>query len=170
MSKHHRTAGVSYKTVRVLGKEYTLRPLTVGTYAEMESFIVNRRPDPLSIASEAVKRLPSNHHDAVWKAAMSQAVTARTVTAEEAAAFENSVDGLAWKLWQCMRQDHPEIDSTDAAKAFLVRAGEEHFELLARATEIGSGEADLKKSSGQEDQTETEKVDPAGQSCTDSLQ
>jgi hypothetical protein len=161
MSKHHRTAGVDHRVIEIAGQKYTLRPLTVGVYASMESFISSRRPDPLAIASEAVKRLPASQHDAIWRAAMSQAVQARTVTADEASAFENSVDGLAWKVWQCLVADHPEIDSLESAKALLLKAGEEKFEELARAAEIASGEADLKKSSGQVEAETTEA--PAGQ-------
>jgi hypothetical protein len=161
MSKHHRTAGVDHRVVEIAGQKYTLRPLTVGVYASMESFIASRRPDPLAIASEAVKRLPASQHDAIWRAAMSQAVQARTVTADEASAFENSVDGLAWKVWQCLASDHPEIDSLESAKALLLKAGEEKFEELARAAEIASGEADLKKSTGQAEVEATEA--PAGQ-------
>jgi hypothetical protein len=154
MSKHYRTAGVDSKNVTIQGKAYILKPLTVGVYASMESFIVDRRPDPLQIASSAIAKLPASQHDAVWRAAMHQAVAARTVTAEEAAAFENSVDGLAWKLWQCAKDNHPEVNSIESAKSLLIAAGESHFEELARATEIASGDADLKKSSGQDQGTE----------------
>ncbi len=160
MSKHYRTAGADSRQITILGKPYTMRPLTIGVYADMEAFIISRRPDPLAIASEAVKRLPAAQHESIWRAAMNQAVAARTVTAEEASAFENSVDGLAWKVWQCLKQDHPEIDSMDAARQLLIAAGESHFEQIARATEIASGEADLKKSSGQ---AVEEQAVPAGQ-------
>ena len=166
MSKHHRTAGVDFRQVTIGDETYTLRPLTVGIYAEMESYVVSRRPDPLAVASEAVKSLPPSQHDAVWKAAMNQAVNARIVTADESAAFENSVDGLAWKVWQCLKQDHPEIDSVKAATELLIKAGDAHFEEIARATEIASGEADIKKSSGQAEAAA--EAAPAGQSCTDS--
>jgi hypothetical protein len=165
MSKHYRTAGVGYRPVVIAGQEYKIRPLTIGVYAAMEAFIVAQRPDPLEIASEAVKKLPPAQHDAIWRAAMNHAVAARTVTAEEAAAFENSVDGLAWKLWHCLKENHPEIDGVEAAKGLLIKAGEEHFEMLARSVELGSGEADLGKSSGQ---AEGQEADLAGQSSTDS--
>lgn len=147
--KQHRTAGVDFRNIEVGGKTYTLRPIRVGIYAAMEAYIISTRPDPLAVASEAVRKLPASHHDAIWKAAMAQAVNARAVTSEEAAAFENSVDGLAWKVWQALKQDHPEIDSVAKARDFLMQAGEEHFEYIAKSVEVASGEADLKKSSGQ---------------------
>lgn len=149
MTKHYRTAGLDYRVVEINGRPFKLRPLTLGVYAELEAYIISQRPDPLAIAGEAVKKLPANQHDAVWKAAMAHAVTARTVTSEQAAAFEDSVDGLAWKLWQCLKADQPEFDSLESVRALMIQAGEAKFEELARAAEIASGEADLKKSSGQ---------------------
>ena len=128
----------------------------------MEAYVVSRRPDPLAIASDAVKRLPPQNHDAIWKAAMSAAITARTVAPAEMSDFENSVDGLCWKVWQSLKQDHPAIDSVDAAKELILRAGEAgEFEKLSRTVEIASGEADLGKSSGQAEVKEI--ADPAGQ-------
>jgi len=165
MSKQQRTAGEDYKTVLIAGKEYKIRPLTLGVYAQMEAFIVSQRPDPLVIASESIKKLPVTQHDAVWRAAMNQALSARTVTTEQATDFENSVDGLAWKLWQCLKENHPEIDGIESAKQLLIQAGQDHFELLARSVEIGSGEADLGKSSGQ---VEAQEAVQAGQSFTES--
>ena len=163
-SKQHRTAGVDFTRIDISGKTYTLRPLKVGVYAEMESYIVAQRGDPLAEAARACESLPEQHHQAIWDAAMRQAVKGRTVTAQEAAEFENSIRGLAWKLWKCLEQDHPEIDSVDAAIDLLTQAGTEHLERIARTVELGSGEADLGKSSGQQPQeTAMEGADPAGQ-------
>lgn len=148
MTQHHRTAGTDYRHITISGKQYTLRPIRIGIYAEMESYIASQRPDPLAVAAESVKSIPPSHHAAVWAAAMNQAVANRTVTTAQASEFENSVDGLAWKVWQCLKQDHPEIDSIAAARNLLIEAGEGRFEELARAAEVASGEADLKKSSG----------------------
>ncbi len=80
---------------------------------------------------------------------MDSAVKARMVTQAEALAFENSVDGLAWKFWQGLKADHPEINSIEAAKALIIEAGPDGFEYIARSTELASGESDLKKSTGQ---------------------
>ena len=149
MSKHHRTAGADYHEIPIGDKTYRMRPITIGDYAAMEAYIASQRPDPLAVASEAIKSLPSAQHDAIWKAAMERAVANRIVTSAEAKAFEDSVDGLAWKMWHCLKKEHPEIDSIEAARNLLIEAGEAHFELLARATEVASGEAELGKSSGQ---------------------
>lgn len=165
MSKHHRTAGTEFTVVEIKGKRFTMRPLTVGQYAELESHIVSLRGDALAIASEAVKKLPESHHEAIWKAAMREAVASRTVTMKEANDYQNSLDGLAWMVWQCVKQDHPEIDSLTAARELVMSAGPEEFKRIALATEVASGEADLKKSSGQAD---TADEAPAGPSSTES--
>jgi hypothetical protein len=155
------TAGADYSTTKINGVTYKLRPLQAKVYAEMEAYIVNSRPDPLSIASESVKKLPASQHPAIWKAAMAEAIALRIVTAEDLAVFEKSIEGLSWKLWQCLKTDHPEIDNIEAAKILLIQAGQENFERLVRATELASGEAALKKYTGREG-AETAQA-PAGQ-------
>lgn len=155
------------RVIHIGDTDYTIRPLTVGVYAEMEAYIVAQRGDPLLVAANAVEKVPPQHHAAIWDAAMKQAVSGRTVTAEEASAFENSVNGLSWKVWQCMKRDHAEIDSVEAARNLLLEAGEKHFDRIASEVEIGSGEADLKNSDGPEVTTPGE-TDQVGQSSTDS--
>ena len=163
-SKQHRTAGVDYVELDIDGGKYKLRPLTLGLYAEMESYIVAQRGDPLAEAARACDRVPEKYHMAIWDAAMRQAVQGRTVTAEEAATFENSIRGLAWKLWKCLERDHPEIDSVDAALKLLTRLGPQRIEEVDRKVKLASGEADLGKSSGQQPpDPATEGMDPAGQ-------
>lgn len=148
MSKQHRTAGVDYREIAIGEKTYKMRPLTVGAYAELEAYIVSKRPDPLALASQAAAKAPASQHDAIWRAAMDRAMALRTVTPEEAQAFEDSMDGLAWKFWQCIRQDHPEVDSIQAAKELIISAGDERLREIAVATELASGEADLGNSTG----------------------
>ena len=93
---------------------------------------------------------------------MDRAITARTVTPEEAMAFENSIDGMAWKLWHCLKENHPEINSIESARDLMIAAGKENFQLLASAVEVASGEAELGKSTGQAEA----KAEAAGQPST----
>lgn len=162
MSGHHRTAGVDCRTITIEETEYTIRPLKVGVYAEMEAYIVSLRDDPLALAAAAVEKLAPVHHQAIWDAAMRQAANQRTVTAQQATDFENSIQGIAWKFWKCLEADHPEINSVDAAIKLLTKAGKNRLEEVMKAIELGSGEHDLKNSSGQ-DPTPTEETVLAGQ-------
>lgn len=146
------------------GTKYKLRPLTVGAYADLEAYIASLRPDPLEAAAKAVENpsIPAKHHATIWETAMREASSVRIVTAREIAEFESDINGLAWSLWQSLKADHPEIDSVESAKALLIKAGVKNLERIARTLEMSSGEADLKKSTGQA--VEAEKAaDLAGQ-------
>jgi hypothetical protein len=162
MSKHHRTAGVDYRIIKINGKPYKARSIRTGDYAAMESYIISTRPDPLDIASAAVARLPKSQHDAIWKVAMDRAISARTVTPDQAKDFENSFDGLAWTIWQCLKDNHPELDTIEAARDLLASVNEEDMAYLLQAIQLASGQAELGKSTGQ---AETE-AEAAGQPST----
>ena len=163
MSKQHRTAGKEYNDLPINGKTYRFRPLKVGIYAEMENYIISQRGDPIVAASQSIEQnsIDPKYHPGIWQAAMKEAVANKVVTAEQAATFENSVRGLAWKLWMSVRQDHPEIATADDALHLIEEAGEQGFEAIAATVEVGTGEAVLGNSSGRE--PTQEKTDPAGQ-------
>jgi hypothetical protein len=148
MHKIQRTAGKSFETIEIGGKRYTLRPLTVGVYSEMEAFVASRRVDPLEAAGKAVLKLPAAMHAGVWDAAMRAVMANRNVTTQEMSDFENSMRGYAWKLWQCVKQDHPEIDSIEKAIELLEQAGPTRAVEIDAKLRVASGEADLGKSSG----------------------
>ncbi len=155
MSKHHRTAGKDYETFTVGDKTYTLRPLTVGTYAELESYVRSRRPDPLALAADAAAKVPPSQQPAMWDAAFRIATAGRTVSAEEMMAFETSPMGIAWKFWQLVKRDHPEIDSAEKAMALLEQIGREKSTELIMKMQIASGEEDVKNSDGLAAEAET---------------
>ena len=69
---------------------------------------------------------------------------------------------MAWKVWKCLEQDHPEIDGVDKALEIITLAGPARLEEVVRSVEIGSGEADLGNSSGQ-GQTPTVEAAQVGQ-------
>jgi hypothetical protein len=148
MRKIQRTTGKSFETIEIDGKPYTLRPLTVGVYGEMEAFVMSLRGDPLAAAGQAVKNLPAEQHSAVWDAAMRAVMANRCVSTAEMASFENSVRGYAWKLWKCVEKDHPEIDTIDKALELLERIGPQRAAEVDAKLRVASGEADLGKSSG----------------------
>lgn len=160
MSKHHKTAGVSFETLQVGAKSYTLRPLKVGSFAEMEAYVLSQRVDPIAAAAQSIPNIPSQYHQAIWDAAMKAAIGSRTCSAAEMSDFGNSPRGIAWMLWKLLEQDHPEIDSVDAAILLMEKIGPERAQELQMKINLASGEADAGKSSGQTDQAAT---DQAGQ-------
>lgn len=162
MSKHHRTAGKDFETIKIGEKKYKLRPLRVGTYAEMEAYVVEQRVDPLAIAAQAVATIPASHHDAIWNAAFRNAMSRRTVIATDMRDFEQSARGTAWKFWRSVEQDHPEVNSVDEALKLMEQMGVARMKELILKMQVSSGEADIKNSDGQEG-AQTAEIPPAGQ-------
>lgn len=111
------------QTIIIDGKPYKLRPLKAA-YRDMEAYVIASRPDPVAVAAEAVTKVPAALHPAIWDTAF-RALMQQTniVTIQEMANFENSIPGYAWKFWQCVKQDQPEIDSLDKAISLLERLG-----------------------------------------------
>lgn len=163
MQKIQRTSGQSYELIEIEGKQYKLRPLKVGVYGEMEAFVLAQRGDPLAAAGQAVQHLPAAMHAAVWDAAMRAVMANRNVTTQEMSDFENSIRGYAWKLWKCLEQDHPEVDSLDKALALLEKIGPARAAEVDAKLRVATGEADMGKSSGPTPATE-QGLD--GQPCT----
>ena len=54
-----------------------------------------------------------------WK----EATKPRCVTVEEEQQFDNSLHGIAWRLYRSLRRNHPEIDGVQAALDLIERAG-----------------------------------------------
>ena len=159
----HETAGTTFSTIAIGGKQYTLRPFTVGVYAAMEAYIVSRRTDPFVGAVRACKVAPPEQHAAIWDAATRAFQQSQTVTAEEMRNFENSLEGIAWKFWRCIMKDHPDINSTAKAMELIEIAGAERLAEIQARVYAGSGEASLKNSAGQTEAKEvTEAAPPAG--------
>lgn len=111
------------QTIDLDGTQYTLRPRRF-SYQEMEAFVVSQRADPLDAAVEAVGKTPAAFHPGIWDAAMRAVINNRSVaTIQEMTDFESSIRGYAWKLWQAVKGDHPEIDSLEKAMELLERIG-----------------------------------------------
>jgi hypothetical protein len=144
-----RVAGTQAHTMEIDGKTYTLRPHLVGVVAEMEDYVRSLRGDPLAIATEACKHSPVSQHDAIWRAAIERSQQQQLVSAMDMATFENSLHGLAFKLWVCLRDSHgEEIKSPRDALNLLEKAGEEKLAEINAKVHQASGEGDLKNSSG----------------------
>ena len=129
-------SAAKFQAVIIGGKTYKLRPLERGFYAEMASFILSRRNDPLELAVVAMKTLPAECHEMLWKAAIHEAATANVIAAEEVAAFEKSLDGLIWKVWKCLRVDHPELATFHDVQELIAKADNPTVDLLIDAVQI----------------------------------
>lgn len=67
----------------------------------------------------------SKLRDELTKRAFKEAMQPQFVSIEEDNAFDNSLHGIAWKLWRALRDNHPEINGVQAALDLLEKAGDD---------------------------------------------
>jgi len=157
-----RTAGRIPQTITVKGKRYTLRAPPVGDLiVEMQAYMVSLRGNPLLQAVDAVRHLPPDLTDEqlarfehrIWKTAEAASVRVNAPTPDEITQFENSIQGIAYRLWICLKEDHgDEIASVeDALRLVEILAeekGESALDEVVIKTRQATGEEDAKNSSG----------------------
>lgn len=149
---HARTTGRLPRKVILGDREYTMRPFTVGILAEMESYIISMREDPIVAAAKAAPGVSDEFRKEMWDAAMRASVSHRMVTSADQAAFENSVRGLSFKLWTCLRDDQPEFKTPDDAMKLIsdlaLTYGDSIVAQIAAQVDVSSGLVDLGNLSG----------------------
>lgn len=144
MKGQQQSAGESFDTMDIGGKEYTLRPLTIGQYGQMEAYLVSKRDDPISVVGKAAAKLPKSQRAELWDAAVRAATMRKIVSASDMALFESSLEGIAWKLWQCVKADHPEVRSVEDAAKLMLAFGKDRYDELKARLNVASGEAAAK--------------------------
>lgn len=90
----------------------------------------------------------SKLRDELTKRAFKEALQPQFVSIDEDNAFDNSLHGIAWKLWRALRDNHPEIDSVQAALDLLESAGSDRMGEINSALEQSQDEDILGNSSG----------------------
>ncbi len=162
MDGHARTTGRLLQTLTVGGLTYTLRAPPIGTLiADMEQYIVSLRQNPFTLARQACSDLPDDMPPAaresvqtrIWQAAENASFRGGSASAMESAEFENSLRGIAYKFWICIKQDHlAELPTVDAAlsllETYIEEVGPDGLQEVISKTASATGEADAKNSSG----------------------
>lgn len=98
------------------------QPVIRGSGESHEAYATRRHEYTKAVEQhEHQKRL----RDELTKIAFQQAMQPQFVSIEEDNAFDNSLHGIAWKLWRALRDNHPEIDGVQAALDLLEEAGDE---------------------------------------------
>ena len=96
---------------------YKLRPITLGAYAEIEPLLLSKWGDQ----------------------------SKRHITQQQLGIFENSREGLAWFLWNCLQTDQPEFDSIDKVQTLIKSAGQNEYPRIVETVRIATGSADTGK-------------------------
>jgi len=132
MDKQHAVAGIG-GLVRVGGRDYRLRPLTLGDLAELKAELVSRRISPIAALGSELDDVDPRQQAELMRTALREAREGRGLTADEIEAYLESSDGAAHLFWLMARDDCPSLDSLEAAKACLVEyADDRMIELQGR--------------------------------------
>jgi hypothetical protein len=109
--------------------DYWLEPLTLSDWGIIEKRLLRERRNPLQLARENLAGLQADEKRALLEAALRQAATAQTVTADELMQYTATPRGAALLLWLSLRKRQPEITEPQAAE-LLAALGEEEFARL----------------------------------------
>lgn len=98
------------------GKEYSFTTIILAEHAEKEAYILSLRPDALQALSTLPATAPKHVQSLVADAAMKAAQRPAFVTRDEEAQFDESLHGMAWRIWRSLRENHVEFGMpTDGA-------------------------------------------------------
>lgn len=82
--------------------------------------------------------------------AMIEASKPKICSFDDENAFDSSLHGIAWKFWRALREDHPEIDSVQAAMSLIEKAGTAALKDINAKLDITEEKDILKNSDGLE--------------------
>jgi hypothetical protein len=157
-----RTVGRIPQRFKAGGKTYTLHAPSVGDLiVEMQAYMISLRGNPLLQAVDAVRRLPADltpeqrelFAQRIWQSAEAASVRVNAPDPDEITRFENSLTGIAFRLWKCLQEDHadefPDVESVLRLMELMVEEeGDTALDELVIKTRQATGEEDAKNSSG----------------------
>jgi hypothetical protein len=152
MSDLARVSGKTFQTIELDGKTCTLRPYTVGLWAEMSAFVRGLKGDPIAAVCRRLHEIPPEQQPAWINAAVAAAAN-QTPSDQDLVDFEQSLLGKAFGLWTALKADHladfPTPQSVlDALVALNEREGAAKLKEILLKLELASGQHDLKNCAG----------------------
>jgi hypothetical protein len=116
MSGHARISGKTFAKITLGGKTWTIRPAKLGSFGELEAYYLSLLQDPVVYASQRASLIPREQHEALFKSALDLASKLKIVNAQQLSEFENSLRGIAFKVYVAFREEHPDLDTQTDAK------------------------------------------------------
>ena len=152
MSDLARVSGKTFQTIELDGKSYTLRPYTVGIWAEMSAFVRSLKGDPIAEVCRRLDEIPPEQH-AAWMKAAVEAAAHQSPSDKDLVEFEQSLLGKAFGLWAALKTDHLADFPTphavlDALVALNQREGAAKLKEILLKLELAAGKHDLKNCAG----------------------
>lgn len=115
--------GTDVSEMTVDGVTYKLSPKTVSDYAEIEKFILDRRPPVMSILADIPQEAKPDERKRIIEELLAMAMQAPFVTIAEHTEYFRSSTGVAHQLLLAIRPNHPEINTLEQATEIVVKAG-----------------------------------------------
>lgn len=114
-----RVAGIT-APIELNGKVYRTKAWSLGGRAEIESYIVSKRPPILDEVAKQIHLVPAGLHPQILDAAMRRLEQGSIATEKEVLEFLSTAEGGAYLFWQAVRDHHPEVatlaDATEIVK------------------------------------------------------
>lgn len=138
--------------VELAGRKFTLSTKTLRNYAEIENFILNRRPDVYRTALDWVASLPDAMRGgpeirSVVESAMRIGSRARFATVDELDDYNRSISGSGHRLWLAAREAHPDL-TVEQATEVCAKLTAAEWRRLESAIDKSDQTDSLKNSSG----------------------
>jgi len=143
-SGQSQSAGRVEQTVELGGRTLRMHtPPAVEVYAGLQEYWKRQQPDLVAWAADACAKAPPAQHEAIWAAAAGQGT--REPTEVDLNRFINTLDGVVYLLWICLKKHHAEEFPTPQHVCPLLEAASEaKLNEVAHKTEIVTGEAEAK--------------------------
>lgn len=160
-------AGTRTASLRVGDKTYTLAPKVLAEYGERERYILSLCPSPFEALGKLPADFPADARARLERLALEAATKPQFIALDEDAAFDQSLHGIAWRLWRALRTNHPEIDGVQAALDLIEAAGQQRLAEIADKLDGAEEKDALKNSAGPALRKENRAEQPAATGATD---
>jgi hypothetical protein len=121
-------------TIDIGGEKYVIGVLTARDYAEIERRILSNRADPIAVARALSDGLPPDERREILMRAYDDGTKARRVTARELDEWMQSLGGVQFTFWLCVRKSRPSM-TLDQAGELLDQLGQQSvLELMNHAS------------------------------------
>lgn len=141
-----RTAGVP-RYLNIKGENFRISPMTVGIWAECESYICSTRANvTIESAAKALGIVEEQHHKLVIATAFEHAKNVGIATMDEVITFLMTYNGTCFALWHMLRKEYGDrFKELDDVKKLVNDVPLQQLQLMM---EIISETSELKNSSG----------------------
>ena len=122
--------------IEIRGRKYEVRPRIIDMWAAIEQRILSLRPDPFAVAREKIAMFDGQPEiqKQLLQMAFDEVKQHRSVAGEEARAWCNTLDGVAFTLWLAIKHN-PDPPTESDVKLWLLGMIDEMVNEIQKATE-----------------------------------